>query len=124
MAQWHEELGLGEDSIVMDLGVCPWCGGETVVVAANGKAAGRKPPDKCCLHGTLAGLARIKAGLAISKSREDRYHLEAQLNEVMRHLAGLGATSEEIRGAVKEVQGRYALSVDWASILSGLRRHA
>lgn len=119
---WHEELGLEEGAILIDLGACPWCGDFRVEVASNGRAAGRKPPDMCCLHGTLAGIARIKAGMAVTKSAGDRAELEAQLRAAIRHLASLRAGGDELKAAVSEVRDRYALKVDWASVLAAMRR--
>ena len=123
-AQWHEDLGLAEDAILIDLGACPWCGEYIVEVAANGKAAGRKPPDRCCIHGTLAGIARIRAGLSTTRSVEEQRELEARLSEAMRHMAVVAARAsrEDIRAAAREVEGRYALRVDWSSVLAGIGR--
>lgn len=121
---WHEELGLDEGAILIDLGACPWCREYQVEVAANGRAAGRKPPDLCCLHGTLASIARIKAGLAVTRAENDRAELEAQLRAAIRHLAGLKVSGDELKAAVSEVQDRYALKVDWASVLAAMRRGA
>jgi len=120
--RWHDGLGLAEDAILIDLGACPWCGEYVVEVARNGRAAGRKPPDRCCLRGTLAGVARIRAGIETTRNPEERRGLEMALSEVMRHLAGaVGAVSrEQVVSAAREVEGRYALRADWNAILASI----
>ena len=119
---WHNELGLSEDALVFDLGPCPWCGQEFIHVAENGMAAGRKPPDDCCVRGTLAALARISAGMHGRLGQDERDYLAREASRLAARLRDV--PQEELRAAAREVEGRYALRVDWNALLARVRRGA
>jgi len=119
---WHEELGLAEDALVFDLGPCPWCGAEYIHVAENGRAAGRKPPDECCARGTLAALARISAAMHGRLGQDEREYLAQEARRLAARLRDV--PQDELRAAAREVEGRYALRVDWNVLLARVRRGA
>lgn len=138
--EWLEALGVGEEVVVLDLGACPWCGEYKVEAAQNGLAVGRKPPDMCCLTGTMATMARIRAGLAVMKApMKDRPKpislpqdgpdeievLEAYAQEVARYLArtAAGRMPSEVEEAMRQAKQHTRLKVNWDSILAtALRR--
>jgi hypothetical protein len=122
VAMWHRELGLSEEALVFDLGACPWCGAEYVHVADNGMAAGRKPPDDCCVRGTLAAVARISAAMHGRLAADEREHLAREASRLAAKLRAV--PKEELREAAREVEGRYALRVDWGALLARIRRGA
>jgi len=117
---WHSELGLAEDALVFDLGACPWCGAEYIHVAENGMAAGRKPPDDCCVRGALAAVARISAAMQGRLGQEEREYLAQEARRLAARLRDV--PQEELRAAAREVEGRYALRVDWNALLARVRR--
>jgi hypothetical protein len=119
---WHEELGLAKDALVFDLGPCPWCGQEYIHVAENGMAAGRKPPDDCCVRGTLAALARVSAAMNGRLGGEEREYLAQLARRLAARLRGV--PQEDLRAAAREVEGRYTLRVDWNALLARVGRGA
>jgi hypothetical protein len=120
MPEWHDELGLSEGALLIDFGACPWCGAEYIHVAANGKAAGRKPPDDCCIRGAMAAIARIRS--AMHRPAPDTEHLQREARALAAKLAS--ASPNEFRAAARDVEGRYGLKVDWGAILARARREA
>lgn len=138
--EWLAELGVGEEAIVLDLGACPWCGEYAVEVAPNGLAVGRKPPDMCCLAGTMAALGRIRAGLAAMKAAakgrpkpvrlpqdgpDEIEVLEAYSHEVARYLARIaaGRMPSEVEEAMRQAKAHTRLKVKWDEIVAvALRR--
>jgi hypothetical protein len=119
---WHRDLGLSEDALVFDLGACPWCGQEFIHVAGNGMAAGRKPPDDCCVRGTLAAVARISAAMHGRLGQDEREYLAREASRLAAKLRTV--PQEELRAAARDVEGRYALRVDWSALLARVRRGA
>ncbi|GAA6747489.1 hypothetical protein QT17_01815 [Thermus sp. 2.9] len=109
MDAWYAELGLRENALVWDLGACPWCGGYEVHVGHGGAAALRRPTYDCCVHGALAGVARLKEAVARTKDPEERAELERDLAQLMRRAAALvaGRSAEELQAAARDVMGRY-----------------
>lgn len=138
--EWLAELGVGEEVMVLDLGACPWCGEYKVEVAQNGLAAGRKPPDMCCLTGTMAALGRIRAAIAVMRAiakdkpkpirlpqdgPDEIEVLEAYSQEVARYLARIaaGRMPSEVEEAMRQAKAHTKLKVKWDEILSvALRR--
>lgn len=122
MPEWALELGVPEDGIAIDMGICPWCGGYELHVASNRRAAGRRPGVRCCLRGALAEAARIREILAQVKNPQDQEEKKRELRDVMGFIQRMGASPEELSRAAQDVMGRYRL--DARPILHLLERLA
>lgn len=120
MPEWAIELGVPENGIVVDLGVCPWCGGYELHVASNGRAAGRRPGTRCCLRGALAEAARIREILAQTRNPQEQDEKKRELRDVMGVIQRIGASPEELSRAAQDVIGQYRL--DPRPILHALER--
>lgn len=120
MPEWAIELGVPENGIVVDLGVCPWCGGYELHVASNGRAAGRRPGTRCCLRGALAEAARIREILARTRNPQEQDEKKRELRDVISVIQRIGASPEELSRAAQDVIGQYRL--DPRPILHALER--
>lgn len=109
MDAWYAELGLRENALIADMGVCPWCGRYEVHVGHGGAAALRRPAYDCCVRGALAAVARLKEAVARTRDPEERAELERDLAQLMRHAAAIAAghSAEELQSAARDVMGRY-----------------